>query len=149
MKEKMEQHGFGDLKEFVHFGLTSQDINNTAIPLALKEFVSNLLLPSLQSARDTIFKVSEVILVVMQQMGDQWKDVAMLARTHGQPATPTRIGKEMLVFVERLDGQINMLKSLQYYAKFSGATGGFNAHAVSIMQDNTKSLRLLSPKSTG
>lgn len=119
VKECMDESGMGSFKEFIHFGLTSQDINNTAIPLSLKDAVLKVLIPSLQGVRDIILG-----------MGEKWREVAMLARTHGQPATPTRIGKELLVFVERIDSQMRLLKGVTYTAKFSGATGAFNAHVV-------------------
>jgi adenylosuccinate lyase len=105
--------------EFIHFGLTSQDVNNTSIPLSLKEALTNEVLPTYQTVIDTLKKLAT-----------DWKDIAMLARTHGQPASPTRLGKEIMVFVERLDKQLEMLKAVPFAAKFGGATGNFNAHHV-------------------
>ncbi len=117
VKEKMEAVGLGQWKEFVHFGLTSQDINNTASPLTLKEALAEVYLPLLTELRDRI-----------EAMADEWSSVPMLARTHGQPASPTILGKEMRVFVERLDRQIGRLREVAVPAKFGGATGNFNAH---------------------
>ncbi len=117
VKEKMEALGLGAWKEFVHFGLTSQDVNNTAIPLTLKEALAEVYLPLFGELRDKL-----------AAMADEWSDIPMLARTHGQPASPTVLGKEMRVFVERLDRQIERLRSIAVPAKFGGATGNFNAH---------------------
>ncbi len=117
IKEKMDVLGLSAHKEFVHFGLTSQDVNNTATPLLLAEAVAEAYLPLLGEVRDRIYS-----------MADEWREVPMLARTHGQPASPTRLGKEMMVFVERLDRQIAQLKAVPAPAKFGGATGNFNAH---------------------
>ena len=117
IKEKMDTLGLSAHKEFVHFGLTSQDVNNTATPLLLAEAVKEAYLPLLGEVRDRIYS-----------MADEWREVPMLARTHGQPASPTRLGKEMMVFVERLDRQIAQLKAVPAPAKFGGATGNFNAH---------------------
>ncbi len=117
VKEKMEALGLGTWKEFVHFGLTSQDINNTAIPLTLKEALAEVYLPLFGELRDKL-----------AAMADEWSDIPMLARTHGQPASPTVLGKEMRVFVERLDRQIGRLHAIAVPAKFGGATGNFNAH---------------------
>ena len=117
IKEKMDVLGLSDHKEFVHFGLTSQDVNNTATPLSLAEAIAEAYLPLLGEVRDRIYA-----------MADEWREVPMLARTHGQPASPTRLGKEMMVFVERLDRQIAQLKAVPAPAKFGGATGNFNAH---------------------
>ena len=119
LKEQFESLGLGRFREFIHFGLTSQDINNTAVPLSFKEAIENAYLP-------VLLKVTSKL----NAMADEWQDVPMLARTHGQPASPTRLGKEFLVFADRLEKQINTLKSLPYPAKFGGATGNFNAHAV-------------------
>ena len=105
--------------EFIHFGLTSQDINNTALPLMLKEAVKNELLPQL-----------EKIVEQLKQRGKSYENITLLARTHGQAASPTTMGKEIMVFVERLDRQITMLRAIEYGAKFGGATGNFNAHKV-------------------
>ncbi len=119
IKEKMDTLGLQEYKEFVHFGLTSQDINNTSIPLSLKEAVAEVYVPTLQE-----------VIAKLRSMSEEWKEVSMLARTHGQPASPTRLGKEIGVYVERLDKQLNMLLTIPYAAKFGGATGNFNAHNV-------------------
>ena len=119
LKEKMTAMGLDDFMEFAHFGLTSQDINNTAIPLSLKEFHQEVFEPMIRE--------------VQQALADRaglWSDVPMLARTHGQPASPTRLGKEMGVFVERLHQQLNLLRDIPFGAKLGGATGNFNAHHV-------------------
>jgi len=108
-----------DYKEFIHFGLTSQDINNTAIPLSIKEAMEQEYMPQLYAL---VHKLAD--------LADEWKDIPMLARTHGQPASPTRLGKEIMVFVERLYNQIAALSIIPYSAKFGGATGNFNAHHV-------------------
>lgn len=117
LKEKMDEIGLGACKEFVHFGLTSQDINNTAIPLTLKEGLREVYYPAL-----------EEVQARLRDYAAEWHDVAMLARTHGQPASPTRLGKEFMVYVERLERQIAQLHALAVPAKFGGATGNFNAH---------------------
>lgn len=119
VKSKLDEAGLGSVREMVHFGLTSQDINNTSIPLSLKEFESDFFLPKL-----------EEILSVLGKMHIAWSDVPMLARTHGQPASPTRLGKEIKVFDVRIREQINLLLQIPHAAKFGGATGNFNAHAV-------------------
>lgn len=119
LKERMEALGLGACKEFVHFGLTSQDINNTSVPLLLKDSVNLALRPALAE-----------ILHSLKNLATQWADVPMLARTHGQPASPTRLGKELWVFGERLQGQIRLLDTVPFSAKFGGATGNFNAHHV-------------------
>jgi adenylosuccinate lyase len=119
LKEKFFQSGWGKWSEFIHFGLTSQDINNTAIPLSIKDALINVYFPILYELRETL-----------ASFADEWKDIAMLARTHGQPASPTRLGKEIDVFVSRLDGQIKYFGQIPYSAKFGGATGNFNAHKV-------------------
>ena len=121
IKEKLQSAGLQDIKEWVHFGLTSQDINNTAIPLLTKEATENAFLPALQNLIDAIAKRSS-----------EWRSVSMLARTHGQPASPTRLGKELYVFYERLSIQTEGLKKTVWAAKFGGATGNFNAHHVSF-----------------
>ena len=118
IKEKFEELGLGAFKEFVHFGLTSQDINNTAYPLMLKG--------ALEEGRYT--GLLHDIINQLGDMADQWRDIPMLARTHGQPASPTTLGKEMAVFASRLDEQVAQLENLPYPAKFGGATGGLNAH---------------------
>ena len=117
LKERMEPLGLGAYAEFIHFGLTSQDINNTAVPLSLREALEQAYLPALAALRDRL-----------AAMAAEWHEVPMLARTHGQPASPTRLGKEIMVFVERLDKQTARLKAVPVPAKFGGATGNFNAH---------------------
>ena len=119
IKEKMEQLSIGEMKEFVHFGLTSQDINNTAIPMSLKDAIQQVYLPILNQLID-----------VLNDLANQWKGISMLARTHGQPASPTRLGKEIMVFVERLQEQKKQLEQITFAGKFGGATGNFNAHHV-------------------
>ncbi|HTB06402.1 MAG TPA: adenylosuccinate lyase [Bacteroidia bacterium] len=119
IKGKFETLGLSQYKEFIHFGLTSQDINNTAVPLALKECMS-----------DVIESVQEELLAKVDSLAKQWKNVPMLAHTHGQPASPTRLGKELMVFVERIENQQNALEGIPVSAKFGGATGNFNAHHV-------------------
>jgi adenylosuccinate lyase len=119
LKKRFEAMKLGYLKEFIHFGLTSQDINNTAIPLSVRDFIQKEYLPVLEDlVRD------------LNLHSKEWQDVAMLARTHGQPASPTRLGKEMAVFSARIEKQINLLKMVPHSAKFGGATGNFNAHHV-------------------
>lgn len=119
LKEKMDGLGMSAFKEFIHFGLTSQDINNTAIPAAFRDAVEKVYIPAVD-------RIVEILI----QFSTEWKDIPMLARTHGQPASPTRLGKEVYVFVERLDEQLNRLEEIPYSAKFGGATGNFNAHHV-------------------
>ena len=119
IKDKMEQLSIGEMKEFVHFGLTSQDINNTAIPMSLKDAIQQVYLPILNQLID-----------VLNDLANQWKGISMLARTHGQPASPTRLGKEIMVFVERLQEQKKQLEQTTFAGKFGGATGNFNAHHV-------------------
>ncbi|RYJ42915.1 adenylosuccinate lyase [Flavobacterium beibuense] len=119
-KLKLEQY-----KEFIHFGLTSQDINNTAIPLSTKEAFENVYMPTLIS-----------VISKLKELSIEWKDVPMLARTHGQPASPTRLGKEILVFVERLEEQLRLLFNVPFAAKFGGATGNFNAHFIAYPQND-------------
>ncbi|MFN4082904.1 MAG: adenylosuccinate lyase [Bacteroidia bacterium] len=125
VKSKLTELNFGAYKEFVHFGLTSQDINNTAIPLSLKHATTKCLLPKL-----------DVILTTIKKQAKGWKDIPMLARTHGQPASPTKLGKEWLVFYERLTNQLKLLKTIPFNAKFGGATGNFNAHHVAYPKIN-------------
>ncbi|MDR1408474.1 MAG: adenylosuccinate lyase [Tannerella sp.] len=117
IKEKFDTLSLHNYKEFIHFGLTSQDINNTAVPLSLKEALDNVLYPEIQSVTDAVKRYAE-----------EWKEVPMLARTHGQPASPTRVGKEFQVFAYRLEEQLALLKTIPVSAKFGGATGNFNAH---------------------
>lgn len=119
IKEKLEALKVGEQKEFIHFGLTSQDINNTAIPYSVKDAMNECLLP-----------LMEEVITKLTALSSEWKDVSMLARTHGQPASPTRLGKEINVFVVRLQNQIKQLKEVPYSAKFGGATGNMNAHHV-------------------
>ncbi|WPP49446.1 adenylosuccinate lyase [Catalinimonas niigatensis] len=119
LKEKWDALGLSDSKEFIHFGLTSQDINNTAIPASIKDAMQQVVLPLLKELTDKI-----------QRQADEWKNIPMLARTHGQPASPTKVGKEWMVFHERLRQQISLLETLPHAAKFGGATGNFNAHTV-------------------
>ncbi len=125
IKEKMDLLGLQEYKEFVHFGLTSQDVNNTSIPLSLKEAVIDVYIPTV-----------EELIEKLKSMVAEWSEVSMLARTHGQPASPTRLGKEIMVYVERLTKQLTMLKSLPYAAKFGGATGNFNAHNIAYPHIN-------------
>lgn len=119
IKEKMSQLGLDKYQEFIHFGLTSQDINNTSIPLSLKESLSEVYLPLLNQLINEL-KFFQI----------EWRDIPMLAKTHGQPASPTRLGKEIQVFTERLEIQLKQLSSIDFSAKFGGATGNFNAHLV-------------------
>ncbi len=125
LKNKLEKLQLNAYSEFVHFGLTSQDINNTAIPLSIKEAVNAVYLPLL-----------EEIITKLSQFATDWKNIPMLAKTHGQPASPTRLGKEIYVFVERLNKQKDQLLSIPYSAKFGGATGNFNAHHVAYPNHN-------------
>lgn len=117
IKEKMDALGLEAYKEFVHFGLTSQDINNTAVPLSIKEALAGVYYPAAEEVRDKLAALAR-----------EWRDIPMLARTHGQPASPTSLGKEFMVFVERLEKQLAMLHDISIPAKFGGATGNFNAH---------------------
>jgi len=119
IKEKFDALGLEEYKEFIHFGLTSQDINNTAIPLSIKEAMNDVYVPQYLE-----------LLKRLQELVIEWKDISMLARTHGQPASPTRLGKEIDVFVVRLKAQFNLLNEVPNAAKFGGATGNFNAHKV-------------------
>ncbi len=119
IKDKFDGLNIAKYLEFIHFGLTSQDINNTSIPLLLKDSIANAVLP----------KIEEVVAAI-DSLATDFADVSMLARTHGQPASPTRLGKELKVFVERLQVQINHLKAVPFSAKFGGATGNYNAHFV-------------------
>lgn len=119
LKNKFEDLGLSDFKEFIHFGLTSQDINNTAIPLSLKDALENAVIPKLDS-----------LISALEAKGNEWDDIPMLAKTHGQPASPTRLGKEVNVFVTRLREQLRLLEQVPFAAKFGGATGNFNAHNV-------------------
>jgi adenylosuccinate lyase len=119
LKEKFDEIGLSEYSEFIHFGLTSQDINNTALPLSIKDSWADVMAP-----------VLEQVLDALKERAYEWKSVSMLARTHGQPASPTSLGKEIYVFVDRLEKQIALLKTVPMSAKFGGATGNFNAHHV-------------------
>lgn len=125
IKKHFDKRKLDRYKEFIHFGLTSQDINNTAIPLSMKEFMEAHLLPLLLETMNDI-----------GDLADRWQDVSMLARTHGQPASPTRLGKELKVFMVRLSRQYQQLFDIEYSAKFGGATGNFNAHNIAYPQIN-------------
>ena len=119
LKDRFDALGLSDHKEFIHFGLTSQDVNNTAIPLSLLEADTRVLQPAYQN-----------LYQVLTDLARQWKDIPMLAHTHGQPASPTRLGKEFMVFAERLEAQLDQVRRVPFSAKFGGATGNFNAHHV-------------------
>jgi len=119
IKEKFDALGLESFKEFIHFGLTSQDINNTAVPRSIKDALAEVYYPEMDE-----------LLKALTHLVDEWRDVSMLAKTHGQPASPTRLGKEMMVFVNRLNQQLATLKQTPNSAKFGGATGNFNAHTV-------------------
>ncbi len=127
IKEKFETLGLSQYKEFIHFGLTSQDINNTAIPLSTKEAFQEVYLKSLIE-----------LVAKLKDLSIEWRDIPMLARTHGQPASPTRLGKEIAVFVERLEEQMRLLFNIPFAAKFGGATGNYNAHHVAYPQIDWK-----------
>lgn len=119
IKDQFDALGLSAFKEFIHFGLTSQDINNTAFPIAIREAMAEVFYPELRK-----------LIRSMEYLADEWRDVSMLAKTHGQPASPTRLGKEIMVFVNRLNQQLKLLKAIPDAAKFGGATGNFNAHHV-------------------
>lgn len=119
IKEQFDLLGLRLFKEFIHFGLTSQDINNTAIPMSIRDAMHQIYYPEI-----------EKLVRNMEHMADEWRDVSMLAKTHGQPASPTRLGKEIMVYVNRLNQQLSLLKTIPDSAKFGGATGNFNAHSV-------------------
>jgi adenylosuccinate lyase len=123
IKEEFDKLGLQEFKEFIHFGLTSQDINNTAIPYSIKEAVHNIYLPQLTE-----------IIALLKTRAEQWKAIPLLARTHGQAASPTRMGKEIQVFIERIEKQLLLLDTIPFSAKFGGATGNFNAHHVAFPQ---------------
>ena len=125
IKHKLENSGIEQYLEFIHFGLTSQDVNNTAIPLSLKEAMESVVVPKIEEA-----------IAKIKALAEEWKDVTLLAHTHGQPASPTRLGKEFMVFAERLDRQMDLLKTIPYSAKFGGATGNFNAHHVAYPEND-------------
>ncbi len=124
IKEQLDAiGGFDEYKEFIHFGLTSQDINNTSVPLSVKEALDDVYCP-----------VVEELIAQLRSYAEEWKDVSMLAKTHGQPASPTRLGKEIMVFAYRLEEQLGQLKAVPVTAKFGGATGNYNAHRVAYQQ---------------
>lgn len=125
LKNEFEKLGLNDSLEFIHFGLTSQDINNTAIPYSWKAALKDIYQPAINELVDELKKLSA-----------EWENVSMLARTHGQPASPTRLGKEIKVFIERIEKQLNLLNQVPFSAKFGGATGNFNAHHVAYPQNN-------------
>lgn len=128
LRERWEENGWGELKEWIHFGLTSQDVNNVAIPLMLKESINEVLLPMIN-----------IILQKIKEQAQEWKNIPMLAHTHGQPASPTGLGKEWMVFYERLEKQLTLHEQIPYAAKFGGATGNFNAHYVAFPNVNWES----------
>mgnify|MGYP000170832235 CR=1 FL=1 len=125
LKQQFDSIGIGALKEWIHFGLTSQDINNTAIPLSWKHCMEHEYLPAMINAQNKLVALAQ-----------EWKNIPLLARTHGQPASPTRLGKELMVFVERINYQIELFVSVPYAAKFGGATGNFNAHHIAFPKKN-------------
>jgi len=127
IKLQFDKLGLSNYKEFIHFGLTSQDINNTAIPYSFKNGMMDVYYPEIQN-----------LVNILEKLVLEWKDVPMLAHTHGQAASPTRLGKEIMVFVERLQNQLELLKVIPYAAKFGGATGNFNAHVVAYADVNWK-----------
>ena len=121
LKDKLDELQLGELKEYIHFGLTSQDVNNTAVPLLWKESLENEYYPAIAN-----------LVIELRKLAVSWKSISMLARTHGQPASPTNLGKEIMVYVERIEDQLNLLNNIPYSCKFGGATGNFNAHAVAF-----------------
>lgn len=121
LKQQFDESSFGEFKEFIHFGLTSQDINNVALPLSVKEANNLIIKPLLEQLSQRL-----------RNTAHEWKSIPMLARTHGQAASPTKLGKEIFVFVERLENQLNLLNAIPFSAKFGGATGNFNAHHVAF-----------------
>ena len=121
IKEKFEKIGLSEFKEFIHFGLTSQDINNTAVPYSIKEAVNKVYLPKINS-----------LIKLLNKKIEEWGEIPLLARTHGQPASPTKMGKEIKVFVERIQVQIELFNNIPFNAKFGGATGNFNAHHIAF-----------------
>jgi len=125
MKKELDALELGHLKEFVHFGLTSQDVNNTAIPLMWKDAMENEYLPAISN-----------LTIRLRDLAKKWKNIPMLARTHGQPASPTKLGKEIMVYVERLEDQLTLMHQIPYSCKFGGATGNFNAHHVAYPKIN-------------
>ena len=127
IKETFDKLHLENYKEFIHFGLTSQDINNTAVPLSIKEALKNVYFPVLND-----------LLCILRRYASDWKDIPMLAKTHGQPASPTRLGKEIQVFISRIEQQIRLLKGTPISAKFGGATGNYNAHHVAYPEIDWK-----------
>jgi adenylosuccinate lyase len=127
LKQELDKINLSAEKEWIHFGLTSQDINNTAIPLSWKNCIENEYLPAVINLEKKL-----------KEIAAKWKDVSMLAHTHGQPATPTKLGKEFMVYVERLDNQIKLFSSIPFAAKFGGATGNFNAHQIAFPKNDWK-----------
>ncbi|WP_339650117.1 lyase family protein, partial [uncultured Salegentibacter sp.] len=127
IKNKFDELGLEAYKEFIHFGLTSQDINNTAVPLSLKDAIEAEYIPEI-----------EQIISKLTQLSQDWANVPLLARTHGQPASPTRLGKEIEVFITRLEAQLDLLNKVPHAAKFGGATGNFNAHKVAYPNTDWK-----------
>lgn len=125
IKEVFDAEGLSAYKEFIHFGLTSQDINNTAVPLSVKEAMQDVYFPAMQQVVDAL-----------SAYASEWTNIPMLAKTHGQPASPTRLGKEINVFVTRLNAQLELLKQVPFSGKFGGATGNFNAHTVAYPGEN-------------
>jgi len=125
IKEKFNDLSLSEFNEFIHFGLTSQDINNTAVPFSIKKSLEEVYYPELLELTKTL-----------EEKADEWKNISMLARTHGQAASPTRMGKEIMVFVERINNQIKLLNEIPHTAKFGGATGNFNAHHVAFPEIN-------------
>jgi adenylosuccinate lyase len=123
LREKFDALGLSQYKEFIHFGLTSQDVNNTAIPLSIKHALEKTYIPQTEKLKNALIDLAQ-----------NWRDIPMLAHTHGQPASPTTLGKEMKVYVERLDNQLVTLKNISHKAKFGGATGNFNAHVAAYPQ---------------
>ena len=127
IKEEFDNLGISQYKEFIHFGLTSQDINNTAVPISIKDAFNDVFIPELTSVLDKL-----------KELSDKWKDIPMLSRTHGQAASPTKLGKEIYVFVERIEKQIELMNNIPFSAKFGGATGNFNAHHIAYPEINWK-----------
>ena len=125
IKEKFDDLSLSEFNEFIHFGLTSQDINNTAVPYSIKKALEEIMYPEFSD-----------LIGLLEKQADKWKNISMLARTHGQAASPTRMGKEIMVFVERIKNQLSLLKQLPHTAKFGGATGNFNAHHIAFPKIN-------------
>ena len=121
IKEYFDKIGLSEFKEFIHFGLTSQDINNTAVPYSIKEAVNKIYLPKIKS-----------LIILLNKKIKEWEEIPLLARTHGQPASPTKMGKEIKVFVERIEVQLELFNNIPFNAKFGGATGNFNAHHIAF-----------------